>query len=255
MAIIQLEGICKKFGNVSALSNVDFHVNEVEVVGLLGDNGAGKSTLIKIISGVLPPDSGRILVNGKLARDWSVPRARQEGIETVYQDQALVTQQTITRNIFMGRELCGPLGFIHLRKQQEAAGTLMRDIGFTSELITPESVVGILSGGERQGVAIARALHFDACLIILDEPTTSLSLSESEKVFRFVDHIKQQGASSIFISHNPYHSFDVADRFVILHHGCVAASIPKGAISVEGLIRQMQDIARGRSATASPQSL
>jgi simple sugar transport system ATP-binding protein len=252
MSLIKLESINKKYGNVSALTDVDFQVNEREVLGLLGDNGAGKSTLIKIISGVHAPDSGQIYVRDRLMKQWSVSLARQFGVETVYQDQALATQQTIARNIFMGRETCGPLGFINLRKQTLEADKLMREIGFSSKVFTPESVVGFLSGGERQGVAIARALYFKAQLIILDEPTTALSLTECEKVFNFINHIREEDASCIFISHNPYHTYDTADRFVILDRGRVVTSIDKKNVTVEQLIRQMEEIARCGSPTPSP---
>jgi simple sugar transport system ATP-binding protein len=242
--IIELRNISKSFGSVLALSGVNLHVNDHEVLGLLGDNGAGKSTLIKIISGVHAPDSGKIYVRGKLQKKWDVNIARECGIETVYQDRALAEQQSITRNIFMGREKSGFLGFLDLRKERNEAEELMRNIGFTSRSFSPDSVVFTLSGGERQGVAIARALHFKAELIILDEPTTALSLTESEKVFNFVAHARDGGASCVFISHNIYHSYDISDRFVVLDRGQILLETNKSQITTDELVKSMQDIAR-----------
>ena len=167
--IVELRNIKKSYGNVYALGGVTMHVEEGEVVGLIGDNGAGKSTLIKILSGVVRPTSGEIVVRGQPVKNWSSARAREAGIETVYQDRALAVQQSIVRNIFMGRELAGPFGWLKVNQQIEEAGRLMREIGFTSRVFTPRSIVGALSGGERQGVAIARAIYKQADVIVLDE--------------------------------------------------------------------------------------
>jgi simple sugar transport system ATP-binding protein len=222
------------------------HVNKAEVIGLIGDNGAGKSTLIKILSGVYAPDSGDILVRGqKVEGRWTVAQAHQAGIETVYQDRALAVQHTIACNIFMGREIRNPLGLIRVHKQYQEAERLMREIGFTSRVFTPGSVVATLSGGERQGVAIARALYFEAELLILDEPTTALSLTETQKVYNFISAAKQKGRSVIFISHNIYHAYDIADRFVILDRGTVVMQANKSEIeSAERLVQHMKDFAR-----------
>jgi simple sugar transport system ATP-binding protein len=242
--IIKLENITKSFGSVSALAGISMQVNDNEVVGLIGDNGAGKSTLIRIISGVHAPDSGEILVRGKAQKKWDVNIARAHGIETVYQDRALAEQQTITRNIFMGRERTGFLGFLDIKKENEEANQLMRTIGFTSQVFAADSRVFTLSGGERQGVAIARALYFKAKMIILDEPTTALSLTESEKVFHFVRQAKEGGASVVFISHNIYHTYDISDRFVVLDRGRVVLETDKTKTTADKLVKSMQDIAR-----------
>jgi simple sugar transport system ATP-binding protein len=247
--IIQLKNISKTFGSVSALSNVNLHVDNNEVLGLIGDNGAGKSTLIKIISGVHAPDKGEIYVNNVLQKKWNVTIARQHGIETVYQDRALAEQQTITRNIFMGRERAGFLGFLKSKEEYSEADNLMRGIGFTSRVFSPESVVFTLSGGERQGVAIARALYFEAKILILDEPTTALSLTESEKVFRFVKHAREEGTSCIFISHNIYHTYDISDRFVVMDRGQVVLEMDKQSITADELVKSMQEIARSGHAS------
>jgi simple sugar transport system ATP-binding protein len=242
--IIKLENIAKSFGSVSALAGISMQVNDNEVVGLIGDNGAGKSTLIRIISGVHAPDSGEILVRGNPQKKWDVNIARAHGIETVYQDRALAEQQTITRNIFMGRERTGFLGFLDIKKENEEANQLMRTIGFTSQVFAADSRVFTLSGGERQGVAIARALYFKAKMIILDEPTTALSLTESEKVFHFVRQAKEGGASVVFISHNIYHTYDISDRFVVLDRGRVVLETDKTKTTADKLVKSMQDIAR-----------
>lgn len=242
--IIELRDIRKSYGQVYALGGVDLHVDKAEVVGLVGDNGAGKSTLIKILAGAVRPTTGEILVRGKPVTNWSAARSREAGIETVFQDRALAVQQTITWNIFMGRELVGPLGFLKMRKQRDEASRLMRQIGFTSKVFGPSSIVGQLSGGERQGVAIARAMYNLSDLIILDEPTTALSLTETAKVFHFVRQARAAGRSILFIGHNIHHVFDISDRFVVLDRGRVALQATKAELgSADALIRFMEELA------------
>ncbi|TIV69165.1 MAG: sugar ABC transporter ATP-binding protein [Mesorhizobium sp.] len=242
--IIELRDIKKSYGQVYALGGVDLSVDRGEVVGLIGDNGAGKSTLIKILSGVVKPTSGEILVRHKPVTGWSAARSREAGIETVFQDRALAVQQTIVRNIFMGRELTGFMGWLKVNKEIEEASRLMREIGFTSKVFTPHSIVGQLSGGERQGVAIARAIYKQAELIILDEPTTALSLTETAKVFHFVRQVRASGRSILFIGHNIHHVFDIADRFVVLDRGKVALAADRSEVkSAEDLINFMEDVA------------
>lgn len=179
--LFALRDVTKSFGNIHAIKNVSFEIGKGEIVGLLGDNGAGKSTLIKVIAGVHRPDTGEIWMRGKKVTGWSVAKARETGIETVFQDRALAQQQTIVDNMFMGREITNRLGFINDKKQYGLAQEMMRSIGFTSALLSPMSQVMTLSGGEQQGIAIARALYFNAELILLDEPTTALSLHETDR--------------------------------------------------------------------------
>jgi simple sugar transport system ATP-binding protein len=242
--LIELRDIAKSFGRVYALGGINLHVDKGEVVGLIGDNGAGKSTLIKILAGVLKPTSGEILVRGRAVTNWNAARSRDAGIETVFQDRALAVQQTIVTNIFMGRELSGFFGWLRAAEEEREARRLMREIGFTSRVFTPQSIVGQLSGGERQGVAIARAIYKQADLIILDEPTTALSLTETEKVFHFVRQVKASGRSIIFIGHNIYHVFDIADRFVVLDRGTVVLETTRAeTASAEQLINFMQRVA------------
>jgi simple sugar transport system ATP-binding protein len=159
-------------------------------------------------------------------------------------------QQSITRNIFMGREIVNRFGFVDTKKQYDEANRLMREIGFTSKVFDPDSPVATLSGGERQGVAIARALYFDADLIILDEPTTALSLTETQKVFNFVENVRAKGRSIIFIGHNIYHVYDIAERFIVIDRGRVSLSLNKSEVpSAESLIHTMHEIARSGRAT------
>jgi simple sugar transport system ATP-binding protein len=217
-------------------------VTKGEVVGLIGDNGAGKSTLIKTLVGVYAPDEGDIFIKGKKVKGWTAAKARNSGIETVFQDRALCPQQSIVWNIFMGKELRYPFGFIREKEQISEANRLIREIGFTSKLIDAESPVGNLSGGERQGVAIARAIYNNAELIILDEPTNALSLNETQKVFEFVNNVKKSNRSVLFIGHNIYHVYDISDRFVILDRGEVVHQLNKQDIGTpEELMKIMRD--------------
>jgi simple sugar transport system ATP-binding protein len=242
--LIELKNVTKSYGRVFAVGGIDLHVDRGEVVGLLGDNGAGKSTLIKILAGAIKPTSGQILVRGSLVSHWDAARSRDAGIETVFQDRALAIQQSIVRNIFMGREITTWLGFLDVKKQRRESERLMREIGFTSKVFVPESIVGQLSGGERQGVALARAIYNKAELIVMDEPTTALSLTETEKVFRFVRTVRAGGRSILFIGHNIHHVYDIADRFVVIDRGRVALQATKAEVgSAEKLIAFMEHIA------------
>jgi simple sugar transport system ATP-binding protein len=244
-ALVKMVSISKSFGEVEVLRNINFQVSDNEIVGLVGDNGAGKSTLIKLITGVHQPDEGEIYFKGRRITLHSVGKSRKLGIETVYQERALGEQQTLWRNIFMGRELTGRFGFLKIEAQKAEAELILRQqMGFTSKAVTTDSVVSTLSGGEKQGIAIGRALYFNAELIILDEPTMGLSLSETRKVLDFVLDIKRRGKSAIFISHNIYYVYPVADRFVILDRGQVAGEFLKKDISQEELVDRMVELAR-----------
>ena len=240
--IIELKNVTKRFGGITALNNASLHVGAGEIVGLIGDNGAGKSTLIKTLVGVYSPDEGQILIKDRTVSKWTALKARESGIETVFQDRALCPQQSIVWNIFMGKELTYPFGFIREKEQINEANRLIREIGFTSKLINADSPVGNLSGGERQGVAIARAIYNNAELIILDEPTNALSLNETEKVFDFVRNVKKSNRSVLFIGHNIFHVYDISDRFVILDRGEVVHQLTKSDVSSpEQLMKIMRD--------------
>jgi len=244
-SLVKLCNIKKSFGHVEVLKGINLEINTNEVVGLLGDNGAGKSTLIKIITGVHQPDSGDLYWKGEKLVNFSVAKARDIGIETVFQERALSEEHSLWRNIFMGREITSRWGFIDVKREKEKTERIMKEyMGFTSSALTTDAVVRTMSGGEKQGVAIARALHFEADLIILDEPTTGLSLSETQKVLGFVDDIKKKGKSCIFITHNIYHVYPVADRIVVLDRGGVVGQFRKDEISLEELVNRLYLVAR-----------
>lgn len=242
---LEMRDIHKSFGEVQSLHHVDFHVEQNEVVGLLGDNGAGKSTLIKIITGYHRPDQGEIYFNGERVTNLSVSKARKLGVETVYQERALADQQTLWRNIFLGREIRNKLGILDIKKMREETHRLMvESMGFTSLAVTPDSVIKTFSGGEKQGVAIVRALYFQADLIILDEPTMGLSLEETRKLIEFVREIKKAGKSAIFIDHNVFHVYSVADRVVVLDRGTVAGEFKTADITLDDLVEKMHRVAQ-----------
>jgi len=244
----RLVNIEKYFGPVCALKNINLDIGRNEIVGLIGDNGAGKSTLIKIITGVFPPTSGELYVAGRKVnfKKYSVKQAHAHGIETVYQDRSLGEKQVLWRNFFIGRQITLPFGFINVKKEKEVANEIMLNtIGFRGRGITVDSKVSVLSGGERQGVAIGRAMHFQAELIILDEPTTALSLKEVRKVLNFVHKIKEGGKACIYISHDIQDVYEISDRFVILDRGQIVASIPKEEISLKALDEFLLEYAHG----------
>jgi len=219
--LVRMERISKAYGSVQALKDVTFTVAEREIVGLLGDNGAGKSTLIKILSGAVPATSGEIWFRGKRLEVRGTQDAIAAGIETIYQDSALVPQLSIARNLFLGREpLTGPAFLNRMDKatMNRVAGELLARVGITKK-IPPTTPISSLSGGERQSVAIARAMYFDSDLIILDEPTNNLGVAETQGVLRFVRNARDSGHSCIFIAHNIYHVFQVVDRIVVLRRG------------------------------------
>jgi simple sugar transport system ATP-binding protein len=218
----------KFFGPVHALRDISLNIGRNEIVGLIGDNGAGKSTLIKVMTGVLTPTSGRIFIRDKeldLA-DYSVRMAHYLSIETVYQEKSLAEKQPLWRNFFVGRQITNRFGFIDIKREKAVANEiLMNAIGFRGVGISPDSTVSQLSGGERQGIAIGRAMHFEADLIVLDEPTVALAVKEVRKVLNFVRGIKESGRACVYIEHNLAHVHDVADRMVVLDRGRVVAEV------------------------------
>jgi simple sugar transport system ATP-binding protein len=241
---LELSNISKSFGEVQALKDIYFQLGRNEVVGLLGDNGAGKSTMIKIMTGFHQPTSGELRFNGNVVTNLTVPKARELGVETVYQERALAELQTLWRNIFLGRELNNRWGFLDVNQMKAETHRLMtQSMGFTSAAVTPDSRVGKFSGGERQGVAIVRALYFDAEIIILDEPTMGLSLKETEKLLNFVRGIKAAGKSAVFIDHNIYHVYSVSDRVVVIDRGQVAGEFLTKDITLETLMDKMIHVA------------
>ena len=244
--LLQLKNVSKTFGEVAALQHVNFEVGSNEIVGLLGDNGAGKSTMVKIITGYYRPDlGGEVYWKGEKVEHLSVSLARDLGIEVVYQERALADQQSLWRNIFMGRELSNRWGLLDIKGMTRETQKLMNTVmGFTSSAVSPESAVGTFSGGERQGVAITRALYFEAELIILDEPTMGLSLTETKKCLEFVAGIKAAGKSCIFIDHNIFHVYPVVDRIVVLDRGTIAGMYMKNELSLDELLERLYRVAR-----------
>lgn len=241
---LELRNISKYFGEVRSLHNVDFKLGQNEVVGLLGDNGAGKSTLIKIITGYHQPTSGEIYFNGERVQNLTVPRARELGVETVYQERALAELQTLWRNIFLGRELTNRFGLLRVKEMKRETNRLMLEsMGFTSSAVDPDAKIASFSGGEKQGVAIVRALYFEADIIVLDEPTMGLSLKETDKLLAFVRDIKKAGKSAIFIDHNIVHVYNVADRIVVLDRGEVAGEFLTANIALDELLGKMVHVA------------
>jgi simple sugar transport system ATP-binding protein len=247
--LVRMEHINKFFGRVQALNDVTFTVRKNEIVGLLGDNGAGKSTLIKILSGALTATSGDIYIHGSKVDIRNTTDAIALGIETIYQDSALVTQLSIARNLFLGREpIKGPRIFNQMDQpmMHEVTRKLLKQAGISKD-IPPDTPISALSGGERQAVAIARAMHFESNLIVLDEPTNNLGVEETQGVLRFVRNARNSGHSCIFIAHNIYHVFQVVDRIVVLRRGKkVADDIDPKQTTIE----QVEQIITGMTLTA-----
>ncbi len=238
--LIELRDVSKYFGTVIALNGVSFAVQAGEVHCLLGDNGAGKSTLIKTLSGVHTPSKGEILVQGKPVKFTSPRDALDAGIATVYQDLATVPLMSVARNFFAGREPVigwGPLKrldwpFINRTTREEMArmGIDVRD---------PGQPVGTLSGGERQSLAIARAVYFGAKVLILDEPTSALGVHQAAVVLRLIAKARVRGLGVIFITHNVHHAFPVADTITLLNRGRSMGSFRKGEISRDRVLEMM----------------
>lgn len=232
--LVYMDNITRRFGLIAALENVDFALNSGEIVGLLGDNGAGKSTLIKVLTGVHPPTQGQIYFQGRPVSISSPKVARSLGIETVYQDLALVNLMSIARNFFLGREPAygiGPVKLLDKDTMNVQTIAALGDIGI--EIRRPEEEVLRLSGGERQSIAIGRAAHFGQKVLILDEPTSALSVGETKKVLNYTLEAKRAGLGVIFITHNIGHVYQVADRFTIISHGQKVGDFLKGEVSAE----------------------
>jgi simple sugar transport system ATP-binding protein len=238
--LVELKSVSKYFGSVIALKDVSFDVHSGEVHCLLGDNGAGKSTLIKVLSGVHLPDEGEIHVGGTHTRFSSPKDTLDKGIATVYQDLALVPLMSVARNFFLGREpvkKTGPLREFDVDYANQTAFRELSDMGI--QLRDPEQPVGTLSGGERQCLAIARAIHFGAKVLILDEPTSALGVHQASVVLKLIVQSKARGIGVIFISHNVHHAYVVGDRFTLLKRGKNAGTYLKNEISRDQLLNLM----------------
>jgi ABC-type sugar transport system ATPase subunit len=222
MPLVEMRGISRAFGGVAALQNVDLSVHRNEVVALLGDNGAGKSTLIKILAGALAADTGEILLDGRKVSIDSPRDAKDLGIETVYQDLALCDNLDVPTNLFLGRELMRPIlgPLISIFDRRKMAGETRDLLGrLKIELGSLQIPVRSLSGGQRQSVAIAKSVYFNAKLVIMDEPTAALGVRQTEKVLGLVRELRQSGLAIVYISHILEDVFRVADRMVVLKNG------------------------------------
>jgi simple sugar transport system ATP-binding protein len=238
--LIELRNVSKYFGSIVALRDISFDVHAGEVHCLLGDNGAGKSTLIKILSGVYRPDQGEVLVAGATVHFTSPRQALDFGIATVFQDLAMVPLMSITRNFFMGREPTrgkGPLRRFDLETANAIAREELGKIGI--DVRDPTQAVGTLSGGERQCVAIARAMYFGAKVLILDEPTSALGVHQASMVLKYVALARRRGVGVIFITHNIHHAFPVGDTFTLLNRGTSVGTYRKNEISRDEVLHVM----------------
>lgn len=239
--ILELESVCKYFGQVIALNGVTLRVKRGEVHCLLGDNGAGKSTLIKTLSGVHKPDSGAYLFDGRPITFNSPREALDMGIATVYQDLALVPLMSVTRNFFLGREpihkIFGVLPLMHHSFAEKVAIDKLAEMGINVR--NPRQMVGTMSGGEKQCLAIARAIYFGAKVLILDEPTAALGIKQSAKVLKLILHARNRGISVIFITHNAHHAYFVGDNFTLLNRGKSMGTYGKHELSKDALMDMM----------------
>jgi simple sugar transport system ATP-binding protein len=238
--IIELRGIEKSFGKVTALQGISLQLFPSEVHCLLGDNGAGKSTLIKILSGVHKPTKGEVVFANRRVELDSPRQALDLGIATVFQDLAMLPLMSITRNFFLGREpkkRVGPLQVFDSGRAATITTEELRKIGI--RLRDPDQTVGTLSGGERQAVAIARAVYFGAKVLILDEPTSALGVKEAAVVLKYIVQAKSKGIGVIFITHNVHHAWAVGDTFTVLNRGRSYGTFRKGEIHREQLLQMM----------------
>ena len=238
--LLELEHVSKYFGNVVAVRDVSLHVDAGQVTCILGDNGAGKSTLIKILSGVYQRDGGSVRVDGGEVQFASPRDARHNGIATVYQDLAMVPLMSIWRNFFLGEEPTkgrGPLRRFDIARAKKVSREQIGEMGV--DVRDPDQSVGTLSGGERQAVAISRAIYFGARVLILDEPTSALGVKQAGVVLRYIVRAAERGVGVIFITHNPHHAFPVGDHFVLLNRGKVIGDHAKGEVTREQLVREM----------------
>jgi simple sugar transport system ATP-binding protein len=239
-ALLEVEDLVKYFGSVIALTGISATVQAGGVTCVLGDNGAGKSTLIKILSGVFRPDRGVYRVDGEPVQFSSPRDALDRGIATVYQDLAMIPLMSVWRNFFLGSEPTkgvGPLRRFDVASARKIVRTELAGMGI--DIRDPDQPVGTLSGGERQSVAIARAVYFGARVLILDEPTSALGVKQAGVVLRYVAQARDRGLGVVFITHNPHHAYPVGDRFLVLNRGQSLGDFAKSEISRDELTRLM----------------
>jgi simple sugar transport system ATP-binding protein len=238
--LVEMEGVGKAYGAIRALEGIDLTVNAGEVTCVLGDNGAGKSTLIKIISGLHPHTEGTLKVDGREVTFGSPREALDHGIATVYQDLAVVGLMEVWRNFFLGSELRAgnyPLAPLKIKEMREIADAELKKMGITVKDINQP--IGTLSGGQRQCVAIARAVYFGARVLILDEPTAALGVKQSGVVLKYTAAARDAGLGVVFITHNPHHAFLVGDHFIILKLGRRVLDKKRSEVTLEELTAEM----------------
>jgi len=243
--LLRLESVTKKYGPNTVLDDVSFTVQRGEVVGLLGDNGAGKSTLVKIMSGVVPMSDGRYFWEDEELSRVSRPETERLGVETIFQDSALVPAMTITRNIFAGREVTNRLGFLKLKQMDQITTDILDSVVSIEGIRSAKQLVGSLSGGQAQAVAIARAVHFKRTLLILDEPTSALAVRATEALLNYLVQLKGEGVSSVLVTHNLHHAYKVCDRHIVMNHGRKILDIKREDTSVEELTAAVVEGAEG----------
>lgn len=237
MAVIELKNITKSYGSFDALRGVNLAVREGEVTCVLGDNGAGKSTLIKILAGLHQPTSGELLIDGQHTTFTSPRDSIDTGIATVHQTLAIVDELSVWRNFFLGQELTGRFGILRDTEMKRICTEQLREMGI--DIPDVEVDAGNLSGGQRQVVAIARAVYFGARVLILDEPTAALGVKQSGVVLRFVAAARDRGIAVVLVTHNPHHAFLVGDHFTILKLGRQELDAPRADVTLEELTHQM----------------
>lgn len=234
--VLKMENISKWFESVHALKEVNFEANSGEITAIVGDNGAGKSTLMHILVGFIKPSDGCISIEGKKVKINSPAEARELGIEIVYQGTATISEMSVMQNIFLNREMTkqfGPTRILNKRKMREDARVLMRDLRLN--VYSPDQLAKFCSGGERQGISIARAMYFNAKIVVLDEPTTAFSAKGTKKVINFIKELKKKNSAVILIMHDVDIVYDIADRFVVMSLGQKKLDISKEKITVEEL--------------------
>jgi simple sugar transport system ATP-binding protein len=237
--LLEVRGASKRYAQLQALDDVTFRVGRAEIVALLGDNGAGKSTLVKVMSGVVSPDDGEVFWEGRPIELRSRTGSAALGIETIFQDSALVGSMTIARNMFLGREPRGRLGFMRQAEMRRVASEVLTTIVGIEGIDSPDKLVESLSGGQLQAVAIARAVYFKRKLLILDEPTSALAVRATQALFEYLRSLREQGLSSVLVTHNLHDAYRICDRFVVMSHGRVSYEATHDETSVDDLTERV----------------
>jgi simple sugar transport system ATP-binding protein len=235
--LLVANNISKKFGNITVLNSLSFSINEGEIVGLLGDNGAGKSTLVKILSGVISSDTGFFSWQGREVSIKNRQDATTLGIETIFQDSALVNSMSIYRNIFLNRELTNRFGFLDHQKMRHLSEEVLETMTGIKGIDSAEKLVGDLSGGQRQAVAIARAVYFKNKILLLDEPTSALAVRATDALFNYLRSLRSNNMTSVLVTHDIFNAFAICDRFIVLSKGSISLDTPKSSITIEKLLQ------------------